>query len=102
MEIGAQLFTVRDFCKDTESLSETLKKVADIGYKNVQVSGVCAYEPEWLREQLDKNGLKCVLTHVPLERLRDEAKKVSREHDVLDCTYIGLGYYGFGDEKGNC
>lgn len=102
MEIGAQLFTVRDFCKDISSLSETLKKVADIGYKNVQVSGVCAYEPEWLKEQLDKNGLKCVLTHVPLERLRDEAEKVSREHDVLDCKYIGLGYYGFGNEKGNC
>ena len=52
MEIGAQLYTVRDFCKTPEDFAETLKKVADIGYRTVQVSGTCAYEPEWLAEQL--------------------------------------------------
>ena len=29
MKIGVQLYTLRDFCKDTQSLSETLKKVAE-------------------------------------------------------------------------
>ena len=38
MEIGAQFFTLRDFCKDLDSFAESLKKVADIGYKNVQIS----------------------------------------------------------------
>ena len=46
MEIGAQLFTVRDFCKDLPALAETLRKIADIGYRHVQVSGTCAYEAE--------------------------------------------------------
>ena len=40
MEIGIQFYTLRDFCKDLDSFSETLKKVADIGYKNVQISGI--------------------------------------------------------------
>ena len=31
MLIGAQLFTLRDFCKTTQDLDETLKKVADMG-----------------------------------------------------------------------
>ena len=52
MQIGAQLFTVRDFCKDLESFSESLKKVAEIGYRVVQVSGSCAFEGEWLKEEL--------------------------------------------------
>ena len=52
MEIGAQFFTLRDFCKDTASFAETLKKVADIGYKTVQISGTCQYDPKWLQEQL--------------------------------------------------
>ena len=39
MEIGAQLYTVRDFCKTTEDFSQTLKKIADIGYKNVHFAG---------------------------------------------------------------
>ena len=43
MEIGAQFYTLRDFCKDTYSFAETLKKVADIGYKAVQISGTCGY-----------------------------------------------------------
>ena len=40
MNIGAQFFTIRDFCKTTEELAESLKRVADIGYKTIQLSGV--------------------------------------------------------------
>ena len=32
MILGAQLYTLRDYCKTTEDFAETLKKVADIGY----------------------------------------------------------------------
>ena len=63
MKLGAQFYTLRDHCKTLEELSESLKKVADIGYTTVQLSGVCAYEPEWMKEELKKNGLECALTH---------------------------------------
>ena len=69
MEIGAQFYTVRDFCKTLDDFAETLKKVADIGYRNVQISGTCPYDAQWLKEQLDRNGLRCVLTHIPAPRL---------------------------------
>ena len=61
MQIGAQFYTVREFCKDLNGLSESLKKVADIGYKTVQISGVCGYEAEWMKEELRKNGLTAML-----------------------------------------
>lgn len=49
MEIGAQLYTVRDYAKTTEDFAETLKKIADIGYRIVQVSGTCGYDRNgWL------------------------------------------------------
>ncbi len=99
MKIGAQLFTVRDFCKDLDGFSETLKKIADIGYETVQVSGTCDYDPNWLKEQLDKNGLKCVLTHIPANRLLENAERVAQEHDIFDCRYVGLGWYPFDEEK---
>ena len=38
--ICAQLYTVRDFCKTLSEFAETVKKVAAIGYKTVQVSGI--------------------------------------------------------------
>lgn len=99
MKIGAQLYTVRDFCKTTEEFSETLKKIADIGYKNVQVSGTCEYDPLWLKTELEKNGLKCVLTHIPADRLIGYTRAVAAEHDVFDCKYIGLGYFDFANPE---
>ena len=73
MEIGAQLYTVRDHCKTLEDFAETLKKIADIGYRCVQVSGTCPYPADWLRDQLTRNGLRCVLTHIPVPRLTGDA-----------------------------
>ena len=99
MKIGAQFFTIRDFCKNPDDLSESLKKVADIGYKTVQISGTCAYEPEWLKNQLEKNGLSCVLTHIAPDKLILDAASVAKDHDVFGCKYIGLGYFGFGAEQ---
>ena len=91
MVIGAQLYTVRDFAKDLDGFSETLKKVADIGYKTVQVSGTCEYEALWLKEELQKSGLSCVLTHIPPAALIENTEKVCADHDVFSCKNIGLG-----------
>ena len=76
MEIGAQFYTVREQCQNLEDFALTLKKVADIGYRNVQISGTCPYPAQWLKEQLDRNGLKCVLTHIPVPRLTGELDQV--------------------------
>ena len=100
MQIGAQLYTVRDFCKTKKKFAETLERVADIGYKTVQVSGTCKYEPEWLNEQLKKCDLKCVITHIPADDLIKHPAKVARDHYAFDCNYVGLGWYGFdGSDK---
>ena len=45
MQIGAQFYTIREFCKTPEGLAESLKRVADIGYPTVQISGTCPYDP---------------------------------------------------------
>ena len=95
MLIGAQLFTVRELCQNLEGFAETLKKVADIGYRTVQVSGTCAFDAAWLRDQLDRNGLQCVLTHTPVPRLTGEPDQVIRDHDVFGCDRIGLGWWAF-------
>ncbi len=53
MKIGAQLFTVHDYTKTLEGLEESLKKISEIGFKYVQVSGTCDYDAAWLKETLD-------------------------------------------------
>lgn len=104
MKIGAQMYTVREFCKTTEGLAESLKKIADIGYTTVQLSGVCDYDPAWMKEQLAANGLVCACTHTKADRLLGETDAVSREHLAMDCRYVGLGgYHAFwqGDMQEN-
>lgn len=99
MKIGAQFYTVRDFCKTPDALAESLKKVADIGYTTVQISGTCAYEAEWLAEQLQKNGLTCGITHFNYDRIVNDTEKVVAEHNVFGCKHIGIGGF-FGGVAG--
>ena len=80
MKIGAQMYTVREFCKDLDGFAETLAKLADLGFKFVQVSGTCAYEGEWLNEQLKKNGLECVITHNPYNEIMENTQATEEEH----------------------
>ena len=91
MKIGAQFYTLRDQCTTLEGLSESLKKVADIGYTTVQLSGVCSYEPEWMRDELKKNGLKCVLTHWGAGEILEDPVSVINKHKIFGCSNIGLG-----------
>lgn len=93
MKIGAQLFTVREYCTNLDDFALTLKKIADMGYRYVQVSGTCEYEPEWLNRQLKANGLKCVLTHIAPDKIAQSPSKVAADHNIFDCRYIGIGYY---------
>ncbi len=97
MKIGAQFYTVRNQCQTLDDFALTLRKVADIGYKTVQISGTCPYDAEWLREQLAANDLQCVLTHIPVPRLVGETAQVIADHHVFDCPHIGLGWYAFNE-----
>lgn len=91
MKLGAQFYTLRDKCTTLECLSESLKRVADIGYTTVQLSGICGYEPEWMNEELKKNGLECVLTHWSPEEIKTSPLEVIERHKKIGCNYIGIG-----------
>ena len=97
MQIGAQFYTVRNQCQTLDDFALTLRKVADIGYKTVQISGTCPYDAQWLKAQLAANDLQCVLTHIPVPRLVGETQQVIADHHVFGCENIGLGWYAFNE-----
>lgn len=98
MIIGAQLYTVREFCQTTENLAASLKKVADIGYTTVQLSGTCEYDPQWMAELLKENGLRCVLTHTAPQKLTGDLAQVCQDHKTIGCPRVGLGAFNFREE----
>ena len=91
MEIAAQLYTIRDFTQTPEDIRKSLKKIAEMGYKSVQVSGFGPIDINLLKEYLNENGLTVCATHVPFSRLINDTDKLIEEHKILDCKYIGLG-----------
>ena len=91
MKLGVQMYTVREYAKTLEDFEETLKKIADIGYKSVQVSGTCAYEGDWLAEKLKENGLTADSTHYNYNEILHNTEEVIKKHKLFNCKYIGIG-----------
>ncbi len=91
MLIGAQLFTLKRQCKTLPELEEALRKVSEIGYTTVQLSGVCEYTPAWMAEKLAKYSLKAPLTHFPYQRIVEDTDATVEFHRAFGAEYIGLG-----------
>ena len=60
MCLGAQLYTVRDYMKTEADYRMMMKKLAEIGYKTVQMSGYNteAITPAIIKEVTEENNLK--------------------------------------------
>ena len=100
MCLGAQLYTVRDYMTNAEDYRRMMAKIAEIGYKTVQMSGYNAQEitPAVIKEVTEANGLRVVLTHNDWERIQREPDVLIEEHNLFNCDAIGIGGYG-GDRS---
>ncbi len=92
VKIGAQLYTVREYMQNKRDLAKTLKRIADIGYKYVQVSGTCKYSARWMNKQLKKNGLVCPITHYDPNKIYTKTEQTIKKHKKFGCDHIGIGY----------
>ena len=81
MCLGAQLYTVRDYMKNEADYRMMMKKIAEIGYKTVQMSGYNTAEitPAVIKEVTEENNLKVVLTHTAWDRIKNETEQVIEE-----------------------
>ena len=92
MEIGAQSYTVREYCRNETDLGHTLEKIAGIGYRLVQLSAIGPIAPENVRDLCARNGLRIVLTHNPESDFLKNTEELINRHLLYGCRYVGLGY----------
>ena len=99
LPIGLQLYTVgEDFKRDLEG---TLRTIAAIGFKTVELAGYQGHTPRQLRQAFDRAGLSCTSAHVPgrpfgpdvslssdLDRLAEEAHILGVATIVMPLFYI--------------
>ena len=91
IKIGAQYYTIRDYCQTIEDFDNSCKKVSEIGYKAVQLSGIGAFTADEIKPILDKYGLKVVCTHRGAQSYLENLDKEIEFHKTLDCNICGLG-----------
>jgi len=91
MKIGAQLYTVRAHTQTAADFAQTIKKVADIGYKYVQVSGIGPIPAREVADICAAQGIEIAITHTPQARVKDDTAAVIAEHRLMGAKYIGIG-----------
>lgn len=90
IQLGAQLYTLREALRSPGNIEPTLARVAEIGYRHVQCSGF-AFEPAEMRAICDRLGLQVSLTHTDARRILGDTQAVIAEHKILGCAYVGIG-----------
>ena len=91
--ISLQLYTVRDDM--AQDLSATLRRVAEIGYKIVELTGLNGLAAPEFKQLLDDLGLKAPSAHVSIDVLQgDGLGKIAEDYKLLGVETIvvpGLG-----------
>lgn len=107
-KIGLQLYTVRGTMET--DLDGTVGKVAEIGYKEVELAGFeqaadgtvsyWKHTPEQVKAVIDKYGLTSPSTHVALTSMTPEKfPKVIEASHLLGNTYIVMPFVQEADRK---
>ena len=92
--IGAQYFTLREFIQTVEDFEETCRKVSEMGYKIVQISGTSLKASD-MKPILDKYGLEVMLTHRQWKDFRENLDDIIDYNKTLGSELCGLGMMPF-------
>jgi sugar phosphate isomerase/epimerase len=84
--IGLQLYTVRDLME--RSVSDTLERVAALGYEEVEFAGYFGASPARIRSVLDAVGLASPSAHVSLEELEQQSDALFDAAEIIGHRYL--------------
>ena len=88
---GVQLYTLRDLT--TKDMPGTLRKVADLGYKTVELAGYGNLKkPQEVKKALDDAGLKAPAGHWAIDVLEKDAERIKDECQVFGMTHVVVPY----------
>jgi sugar phosphate isomerase/epimerase len=83
---GLQLYTVRD-ALDADR-ERTLERVADIGYREVELAGLAGGTVHAMQASLKRCGLDAPSMHASYDRLREDVDSVLEEARILGARFV--------------
>lgn len=91
-QVAIQLYTLRDFCKTAEDFAVTMKKVREIGYTAVQISGVGPIPEAEIVAICKAEGLTICATHEPSLKILNETEAVIERLQKLGTKLTAYPY----------
>lgn len=88
--IGAQFYTIRDYIQNIEDFDKSCKKIAQIGYKTVQISGTPLKAKE-MREVLDKYNLQALTSHRSFTDFQNNLDEIIDYNKTIGADLCGVG-----------
>ena len=86
--LAVQLWSFRnDFMNDVPG---TLKRVHDLGFREVELAGYYGLTAKQFRAELDKSGLKAVSMHIEYEVARDRIDEVIQDAKTFGVRFVGV------------
>lgn len=89
-QVAAQLYTIRNHIKTPSDIAAAMKRIREIGYEAVQVSGMGPIAEEELNAILDSEGLVCCATHEKTQQILEEPEAIVERLGKLRCTYTAV------------
>lgn len=84
-QLGVQLYTLRSLT--TNDMPGTLRQVAAIGYRVVELAGYGNSTPQEIRAVLDELGMRAAAAHVRLDQMEQQLEQVVADLKILGCDY---------------
>ncbi len=95
LTIGAQLYTCHALTQTAADLADTLAKVAKIGYRTVQISGIGAdIDPADVAKMLTDNDLTCNATHMAWDDFLTKLDDVIEKNKLWGNPHPAIGGLG--------
>lgn len=85
-QLAAQLYTVRDSCQNARDLAATARKIREIGYPAVQISGLGPIPDDEIVRIMAGEGLTICATHEPSLSIVDTPEKALERVQRLGCS----------------
>ena len=93
-KVGLQMYTLREFLKTPEDTAKTLKKVREIGYEVVQISGCAVKDMKLLRKLVDDAGLISNSVHENYNRIVKETEAFIEDCKIMGYTTAAVPWLG--------
>ncbi len=97
-KLAVQMFTLRNHTASAEELRSSFQRIAAMGYRAVQLSGIKCMNGEnpevsgpMVKEMMDEVGLSCIATHRPWDALVENLDEEIAYHKIIDCDFAAIG-----------